>query len=174
MRKFSIVLHFIIVICLSVYLGTFNDIYINNFSDLISQSNYLIYIWSIICSLFTCRILYDIDKKRYQTIFVFISLNMVIFFPYDINNHLIATIHILIAYFNFGLLTYLNIKLLYFHTMINGRYANYLNWYYLVFNGLLIYLFSKYNMVNSLFEITFTLGICLFLLCLYYVKHQSK
>lgn len=155
MHKRIETLGYFFIIIFTLHLGSYNDFLINNFSDLISQKNILVYIWSLITSFYTCYQLKKVTDFTITKLFIiFIILNLVIFTPYDLIIYpTLSFIHIIIAYLAFIILLGITIYYVYF------SFNKIIKIYFVSYILILISLFVHFGYINSLFEIVFTIGL---------------
>ena len=147
----------ILVIIITLYISTLLDINTNNFSDLITIFNPIIYIWSLICSIYTTLIISIIKKyNNKKSLYLFIYLNMIIFIPYNPNDFLLfSQLHIILAFIGFIYLIYILIYELYYYNLYKCRYYKLINYIFIVMSLSLIYIYLDNIMINTLFQLIF-------------------
>ena len=146
-----------LIISTTIYISTILNLNTNNFSDLISISNPIIYLWSIICSSYTVLNLKIIKKyNKNILLYIFKFLNLIIFIPYNpINNMLVSQVHIILAILGFIFLMYTLLKEIYYYMFFKAKYYLIIKYLFIIMILLLSYIYLEYSMINTKFQLVF-------------------
>lgn len=162
---------------LTLYLGSFSNPLITNFTFLANQdsTSLLFMIWSIITILTECSLLLSIFKKLeiknpITLLYLAFAMFIAIIIPYPKGDSFLGFLHVLCSY---GAFIFFNLCLyqIYFKLKIIFPHLEkaVINYYFLLL-GICISIFLMYGSINGLMEIIYCIGITLLLV---YIKTKA-